>query len=141
MGLKIRKDDLDVLIDHCKCEFPNEACGILAGSNGNVSKIYRMVNARPSPVSYEMDPAEQFRVMKEIRQAGMGIVGIYHSHPSCPAYPSAVDVEKAYWPDTLFPNYPEALYIIVSLMGQRHPMVKCFSIAEGAVKEVPLLVE
>ena len=63
-----------------------------------VETVFPMTNARPSPHYYEMDPEEQFRVMKHIRQAGLEMVGIYHSHTNGPAYPSSVDVEKAYWP-------------------------------------------
>jgi [CysO sulfur-carrier protein]-S-L-cysteine hydrolase len=136
--IRLGTTDLESIINHCRREYPNEACGILAGAAGRVEKVYPVRNARPSPVSYEMDPEEQFRVMKDIRDAGFAMVGIFHSHPASPAYPSGIDVEKAYWPETLFPNYPEAVYVIVSLMDRRHPVVKGFSIVEGTVNEVLL---
>src|SRR5574341_44366 len=139
--LTIRREDLQTIIDHCVAGFPNEACGILAGKEGRVEKVHAMKNARPSPVAYEMDPEEQFRVLKDIRQAGLDLVGIFHSHPGSPAYPSGVDVEKAYWPGTLFPNYPEAVYVIVSLMDREQPVVKGYSIIEGKVREIPLTVQ
>ncbi len=137
--LTIRRSDLQTVIDHCRGGYPNEACGILAGKEGQIAKVYPMRNTRPSPVSYEMEPAEQFQVLKDIRDAGLVLAGIFHSHPGSPAYPSGVDVEKAYWPGTVFPNYPEALYVIVSLMEQ-HPVVKGFSILEGSVREVQISV-
>ena len=99
-----------------------------------------MRNVRPGPVSYEMDPAEQFRVMKDIRQAGQALVGIFHSHTESPAYPSGIDVERAYWPGTLFPNYPEALYVIVSLRERGKPVVKGFAISEGTINEALLQI-
>jgi proteasome lid subunit RPN8/RPN11 len=139
--LNIRESDLHRIIGHCLAGLPDEACGILAGRGGRVERVYLMGNARPSPVSYEMDPAEQFRVLKEIREAGLGIAGIFHSHPAGPAYPSSVDVEKAYWPDTLYPNYPGSVYVIVSLLDRAKPVIKAFSIAGGAVSEVPLVLE
>ena len=138
--LTIREEDLAVLIDHCRAGLPDEACGILAGRGGSVEKVYCMTNARPGPVSYEMEPEEQFRVLKDIRQAGRELIGMFHSHPGGRAYPSSVDVEKAYWPGTTLPNYPEAVYVIVSLMDPEKPDVRGFRIAEGTVHEVALSV-
>lgn len=138
--LTISKDDLQRVYEHCSREYPNEACGILAGSPGAVEQVYVMTNARPGPATYEMDPEEQFRVMKAIRRSGRGIVGIYHSHPSGPAYPSGIDVERAYWPETLFPNYPEAVYMIVSLVHPSHPAARAFTISDGRISEVGLIV-
>jgi len=134
--LTISRTDLQLIIDHCNAGYPDEACGILAGRNGRVEKVYCMANARPGPVSYEMAPEEQFRVMKDIRQAGLEMVGLFHSHPGGRAYPSSVDVEKAYWPGTQLPNYPEAVYVIVSLMDRAAPVVKGYTIKEGSVQEV-----
>ena len=128
------------MIDHCMAGYPDEACGILAGKDGRVSRVYCMKNARPGPVSYETDPEEQFRVMKDIRRDGYDMVGIFHSHPSGPAYPSNVDVDKAYWPGTFLPNYPDAVHVIVSLLEREVPQVRGFSIVDGTVEEVPLAV-
>ena len=139
--LMIARADLDTMVQHCVERLPNEACGILAGSGGRVEQVYRMTNARPGPASYEMEPAEQFRVLKDIRQSGRSLVGIYHSHPGSPAYPSGIDVEKVYWPGTLFPNYPGAVQVIVSLADLQHPAVRAYSLDEGAVAEVALKVE
>ena len=138
--LVISRTDLQSIIDHCNAGYPDEACGILAGRNGRVEKVYCMANARPGPVSYEMDPEEQFRVMKGIRQAGLEMVGMFHSHPGGRAYPSSVDVEKAYWPGTQLPNYPEAVYVIVSLMDRATPVVKGYTINEGSVQETVVSV-
>ena len=66
--LIIKKADLQKIFDHCDREYPSEACGILSGRSGRVEKVYTMTNAEPSPSFYLMDPQEQFRVMKEIRQ-------------------------------------------------------------------------
>jgi proteasome lid subunit RPN8/RPN11 len=138
--LTITRADLQTIVGHCVAAYSDEACGILGGRNGRVEKVYCMTNARPGPVSYEMDPEEQFAVMKDIRQAGLEMVGMFHSHPGGPAYPSGIDVEKAYWPGTQLPNYPDAVYVIVSLMDLARPVVKGYAIDAGAVREVPLSV-
>jgi proteasome lid subunit RPN8/RPN11 len=136
MTLIIKKADSQRIIDHCRAGLPNESCGMLGGRNGAVEKVYCMTNAKPGPDYYEMDPEEQFRVMKDIRESGLELIGLFHSHPHGQAYPSSVDVAQAYWPGTELPNYPDAVYVIVSLMDRANPVIRGFSIEEGKVAEV-----
>lgn len=120
---------------------PDEACGILGGRDGRITTVRCMRNVRPGPASYEMDPEEQFQVIKEFRRERQDLAAIFHSHPAGPAYPSGIDVERAYWPGTLFPNYPGAVYLIVSLRERNAPVVKGFTIREGSVQESRLVIE
>lgn len=138
--LMISRSDLQTIIEHCAIAYPYEACGILGGRDGRVEKVYLMNNARPGPTTYEMDPEEQFRVMKDLRESGLAMAGIFHSHPGGHAYPSGVDVEKAYWPGTGLPNYPSAVHIIVSLLDRASPVARGYVIEEGMVSETPLAI-
>lgn len=71
-------------------------------------RAHPMRNVHPDPVRrYEMDPAEQFAVMRRMRQAGEELVAIYHSHPATEPVPSQTDIDLAYTKD--------AVYLIVSL--------------------------
>lgn len=119
------------MLAHCKAGYPNEACGILAGSNGEVSKIYKMTNIENSPVTYMLDSKEQFKAMKDMRENNLSMLAIFHSHPSSAAYPSAKDVSLAF--------YEDVVYIIVSLMN-KEPVVKGFSIKEGEIKEAEIII-
>ena len=121
------------MVEHCRRAYPNEACGILAGRNGVVSRVYLLANSEPSPSFYVIDPGDQFRVMKEMREAGLDLAGIFHSHTVSPPYPSATDVGLAY--------YPEAVYVIVSLMDRTRPEARAFSIVEEKITEVELAVK
>lgn len=113
---------------------------MLGGRNGVVERVYLMKNAKPGPDYYEMDAEEQFKVMKDIRDAGLAMIGLFHSHPTGQAYPSSVDVQNAYWPGTELPNYPDSIYVIVTLMDRAKPAARGFLIEEGKVREVPLTV-
>ena len=73
--------------------------------------------------------------------AGLAMVGVFHSHPTGRAYPSPVDVEKAYWPGTQLPNYPDTVQVIVSLLDPAAPVARGYSLQEGTISEVPLSVE
>lgn len=130
----ISSEQRNEIIRHAKEALPHEACGILAGKNGKVEKNYKMTNTSETPETcYFMDPKEQFKVMKEIRQSGMGMIGIYHSHTGSEAYPSARDLELAF--------YPEASYVIVSLKNINNPEVRAFKIVEGKINEEEIKLE
>src|SRR5687768_5592460 len=108
--LRLPKSFADAIIAQARSEYPNEACGLLAGKDGVATKVYPMTNAERSPVIYRMDPTEQLRVFNDMDDEALDLVGIYHSHTRSPAYPFATDVAWAY--------YPEAAYVIVSLAAE-----------------------
>ena len=118
------------MISHCGSSLPHEACGLLAGTGNTVSHVYEMTNSEPSPVSYLMDPAEQFTALKYMRRKGLRLLGIYHSHPQSQAYPSPKDVSLAF--------YDDAVYIIVSLIERDNPEVRAFTIVNGDVDRVDI---
>jgi len=125
--LVIPREFIEQMVKHCRACYPNEACGILAGTGNRVTKVYAMSNAEPSPVSYFMEPKEQFRMMKELRLEGLTMLAIFHSHPQSPAYPSVKDVSLAF--------YQDAVYVIVGLMNQQDPAIKAYTIIDGVVTE------
>jgi len=123
-------DLLEQVISHCKSVYPNEACGLLAGTKNIAEKIYKMTNIEHSSVSYMMDPGEQFRALKEMREHGDQMVAIYHSHPHSTAYPSPRDISLAY--------YPDPVYLILGLTDIGRPEVRAFEILDGTVHEVAI---
>ena len=130
MSLRLPRDFADAIVDQARSEHPNEACGLLAGTNGSATKLFPTTNTERSPVIYRIDPKEQFRVFKQIEDEGLELVGIYHSHTRSAAYPSNTDVAQAY--------YPEAVYLIVSLAQADAPDLRGYRITDGKVAEIPL---
>ncbi len=131
--LTLKKELFKRITEHAIREFPNEACGILSGSQGRVEKVYEMTNTDKSPQTFFMDAKEQLRVMKEIRNQGQEMIGIYHSHIASEAYPSSHDVELAL--------YPEVSYVIISIKNKKNPSVRSFKIVEGKISEEELKIE
>ena len=119
----------DEIVAHAREGLPNEACGILAGRDGRVERFFPAEPDEPSPYYYRISAPDQIRIMNEIDDAGLDLVGIYHSHVSSPAYPSRTDAEQAFWPD--------AVYVIVSLAGGGAEL-RGFRIADTAVDEEPI---
>ena len=131
--LILKKEFFAEMVKQAKLEFPNECCGILAGKEDRIEKIYAMTNAQKSPNIFFMDPKEQFKVSKEMRALGLEMLGIYHSHVASNAYPSSRDVEMAF--------YPQVSYVILSLKDQDNPYIRSFKIKEGKISEEELKIE
>ena len=131
--LGIRKQDLEDVLQHVRSEAPHEGCGILGGREGRVHKVYRMSNTEQSPDRYFMDTEELAAAIQELYHEDLDIVGIYHSHVCGPAYPSPLDVERAY--------YPDACYVIISLADPNNPEIRGFRIRQGIIREEKILLE
>ena len=121
----------DEIVAHARAAAPNEGCGIIAGTGGTAERFFPLVSQDPSPYYYEIGSEDRIRVWLAIDDAGLDLIGIYHSHVSSPAYPSRTDVEQAFWPGTT--------YLIVSLAGGGADL-RGFQIADGEVTEEPLEV-
>lgn len=132
MKLEIPTNIFEQMVAQAKALAPIEACGILAGSDSKVEKLYKMTNVDNSSSHFMMEPKEQFAVVKDIRSAGLEMLAIYHSHPETLARPSAEDIRLALTPDVI--------YLIVSLQGAKAPAVKGFLLEDGTVTEVPVKI-
>ncbi|MFB0546080.1 MAG: Mov34/MPN/PAD-1 family protein [Anaerolineae bacterium] len=130
---RLDKRQVEEMIAHARAKAPQEACGVLAGPEGRVERVYRTTNVERSGVRYRLDPQEQYEILIELEQRGWELVGIYHSHPASEAYPSATDLEWAF--------YPDSLYFIVSLADEERPVIRAFRIVEGEVREEEIIVE
>jgi proteasome lid subunit RPN8/RPN11 len=120
------------IVEHGLREFPNEACGLIAGSDGSAVKVFAMRNMDASPMSYRLDPKEQLEVFDLMDAGGLELFGIYHTHTHTEAYPSETDRRLAF--------YPEARYVIVSLSDRDKPEVRAFRITDGEVAEEELSI-
>jgi proteasome lid subunit RPN8/RPN11 len=120
------------MVAHARAEAPNECCGIVAARDGQAVRVYEATNIHHSPVRYEIDGMEVFRVTTEIDEEGLDLGAIYHSHTRTEPYPSQTDVNLA-------ANWPDPLYVIVGI-ADGEPDVRAFRIVDGAVDEAELEV-
>ena len=130
--MRIPRRIYDELLQHAREEAPNECCGLIGGTDEVAKTVYRARNAEASPLRYNLDPQDQFRIMTEMDERGEELSAIYHSHTASPAYPSQTDINLAAYPDTL--------YLIVSLADGEKDL-RGYSIKHGEVTEVDLAVE
>jgi proteasome lid subunit RPN8/RPN11 len=120
------------LVAHALADAPNECCGMIASRDGQAVTVHRATNAAASPLRYEIDGAEQYRIQMEIDDAGLDLGAIYHSHTRSEPYPSQTDINLAF--------YPEAIYVIVGV-GSEQPEVRAYTIRDGQVAEAELVVD
>lgn len=102
-GLTIARDAYDAVVRHGYEGDDEEVCGVLAGEHAEsgsvVHGVHRVENVAARPqVRYTMDPERQFAVIERIEDAGLDVVGFYHSHPAGGVVPSETDRERATWP-------------------------------------------
>ncbi len=130
--MRFSRDLYDELVAHAVADAPNECCGMVASRDGEAIKVFRAANTAASPLRYEIDGAEQYRIQMEIDDQGLDLGAIYHSHTRTDPYPSQTDINLAF--------YPDALYIIVGVAGDQVE-VKAYEIRDGKVADADLTVD
>jgi proteasome lid subunit RPN8/RPN11 len=104
------------LLAYARSGDPDEVCGILAGRDNAVERVFPVGNTADAvsaesgvfrdrntgeasggrrAVHYYMDPRDQLRVYNDIDDLGLDVVGYYHSHTHTEARPSPTDIRLA----------------------------------------------
>lgn len=129
---KLSKIVVQQMYTHADSCYPQECCGLVGGQQERFISYYPLTNVASEPTRrFFGAPAEMFLVMKQMRSQQQTLLGIYHSHPHSPAYPSASDVEAAY--------YPEAVNFILSLHPTR--TLAAFLIKDGDIIGINYIIE
>jgi proteasome lid subunit RPN8/RPN11 len=114
--------------------FPNECCGLIEGTcdgdSAQISAIHPTRNLAEAPDRFEIDPAEQIRLMRALRGTAREIIGCYHSHPNGRAEPSKRDLQNA--ADKNF------LWLIAAIGSDKNMQLSAFVYAGGAFAPVHL---
>ena len=92
------------MVQQAQTEKPNECCGLLGGmiakSNGEsrktalVTRRYPLINALQSPTEYESDAKGLLRASRQMREAEIDLLAVYHSHPTSAPRPSHKDIDR-----------------------------------------------
>jgi len=108
---------------HGRETFPHECCGALLGRDAVVQEAFALANTT------EEGPRRRFLVRpddyrtaeRRARDAGLDLLGFYHSHPDHPARPSQFDLDHA---------WPSFSYVIVSVMAGRDTTLTSWRLKE-----------
>jgi proteasome lid subunit RPN8/RPN11 len=132
--MRIAQSLIDEMVAHAREDLPNECCGMVGGGDGEARTVIRVENSAASPLRFEMDPQGQYNALKAIEDGGDELLAIYHSHTKSAAYPSQTDVNQAV-------NWPDAIYLIVSLEDEGSPDVKGYWLKDLRIADAELAVE
>ena len=108
--MKITDAQLKQIYAHAKETYPSECCGFLLGdfiAGGLVRQIRRTTNQNTDRTDRFIISGEEFAAAQFVAdEAGLEIIGVYHSHPDWPPIPSQTDMESA---------WEEVYYLITSV--------------------------
>jgi proteasome lid subunit RPN8/RPN11 len=122
-GLSLMKAVDQAIRAHGREAFPHECCGAMLGRDGVVQQAHALPNTT------EEGPRRRFLVRpddyrtaeKQAREAGLDLLGFYHSHPDHPARPSQYDLDHA---------WPSFSYVIVSVMAGEDKLLTSWRLKE-----------
>ncbi|MFO8060383.1 MAG: M67 family metallopeptidase [Bacillota bacterium] len=106
--IRLSQSHIDLMLRKSISALPREACGVIAGRQGSVSRVLTAVNVAGMLHNFAIDPEELRKMLEEMQSRGEQWLGIWHSHPRSPAIPSAADIKSA--------RHPHLVWLIVSLI-------------------------
>ena len=129
--IAIPRKIIQSLLHHAQQTPEQEVCGLISSQNNVPYRSYPIQNTADKPESFfNLDAQQQIQAMTTMRNNDEQLFAIYHSHPSAPAVPSRTDLEQA--------NYPEVLYLIISLNIKGILELRAYQIHNKQFIEVPL---
>ncbi|MFT4581359.1 MAG: proteasome lid subunit RPN8/RPN11 [Gammaproteobacteria bacterium] len=132
--LELNADHYLSIINHAQASPAHEVCGLLGGLEERCLTVYPGKNIAPTPeCAFYMDPHTQLTAMRLMQERGEELVGIYHSHPSTAALPSARDVDCA--------AYCAVAYLIVSLVDVTNPTLAAFQFDNKSFNPLRITIE
>jgi proteasome lid subunit RPN8/RPN11 len=99
--IEIESNPWDAMVLHAERTYPNECCGAMLGRiNGDkktVTEAVPLENAFEGEQGerYELRPEDLLAADRAARERGLGLIGIFHSHPDCDAYFSQTDLKNS----------------------------------------------
>ena len=132
--MKLFDKTVDKLYAHALEEYPFECCGVVAGDDQKVHLCENIQNSlhaedperfpRDARTAYFIDRSDFDWIISNSHENGDEIIAFYHSHVEHEAYFSEEDVAA----QTVFgePEFPEAIHVVVSVMGGKINDIKCF---------------
>lgn len=99
MALAMEAAALEAIRAHGRETYPHECCGALLGRDGTVLRAFGLANTtEEGPRRRFLVRPDDYRLAeREATQAGLDLLGFYHSHPDHPSRPSQYDLDHA-WP-------------------------------------------
>ncbi len=113
MIIRLTKEQICLLVEETRKNYPIEACGVLLGETKHEEAVVRKIitshNVLESSTEFQVEPEEFLKVLSEAEKENMQLIGFFHSHPA-PPHPSVSDVRH-------MSLWPENIWLIISSIG------------------------
>jgi len=122
---RISQSAMQSMHDSASLHYPLEACGLLLGRSSahgwkiDEAREVANLNTERAADRFILDPQAYQATDRELAGSGREIIGIYHSHPDCPARPSPTDLSAA---------WEGFAYIIVSTCQGKPADTRCWAV-------------
>jgi proteasome lid subunit RPN8/RPN11 len=151
----IRRASMDAIVAQGEREFPYECCGFIIGDGNAVEEVRPIANIqnamqakdpgafpRDARTAFLMEPKEHLAVMNEVDDRKLELRVVYHSHPDHDAYFSATDRAQACSFDPAEPDYPDTVYIVMSIRAGKFVRAAAFAWESGKKEfaEIPITI-
>ncbi|HEX7974019.1 MAG TPA: M67 family metallopeptidase [Anaerolineales bacterium] len=123
------------ILDHAREALPMEAVGLLGGQpNGWVERVIPLPNLAGSK-TFIADPFAQFQAEKALKQAGLALLAVYHSHPGGGAQLSDAD--------RLLASPKATIQVVIALARPHLPgeEIRAYRMQDGQTIEVQVRPE
>jgi proteasome lid subunit RPN8/RPN11 len=135
----IKRASLEQIIAQAEREFPDECCGLIIG-DGTIEEVRPIANiqnqkhvenpavfTRDARTAFLLEPRAHLAVMTEIDRRKLALIAVYHSHPDHDAYFSTTDRVQACTFDPGEPDYPGAVYLVLSIKSGKFARAAAFA--------------
>jgi proteasome lid subunit RPN8/RPN11 len=106
-----------------------------------MNHLSRLSPEERAEIAFIMDAQEMFQAVKDMRNHGLTLQVVYHSHPHDPARPSVTDIKIANeWEENWSRlNLSLPIYMLISLMDKSRPDVQAYWIRNASVSSADVV--
>ena len=138
MSLEIIPTILERIHSHGEAAYPEEGAGLLLGelnqTQRRVIEIVTLANTREESARhnrYLLSSEDYLKGEEQASRLGLEVLGVFHSHPHGPAYPSSIDRAQIVEPDWVS--------VIVAAVEAPEPIIRAFRVRSGDVTELDVI--
>ena len=138
MKLIFKKEFVETMQSWLEENYPHEACGFFTGSEDSGSReindLWSVNNISTENLRrrFVIDPMDYLKAEQKADNANTNLLGLFHSHPDHPAFPSEHDLAAA---------QPYFSYVIVSVKDGKLDEIRSFRLGEGEFIEEEVIIK
>ena len=138
MKLIFKKEFVERMQSWLEENYPHEACGFFTGSEDGedreINDLWSVNNISTENLRrrFVIDPLDYIKAEQKADGENTNLLGLFHSHPDHPAFPSEHDLAAA---------QPYFSYVIASIVDGKLGDVRSFRLGEGKFVEEEVIVE